>query len=171
MPATFQLDYVPNGMFNLFLKQIRGHSHVRINPLREDVAFDFYRISPEAEKDYWACRADYCGVDFAMCPYCRDELCAGALAPLVECSCKEAKAAKAARYDTKDVITFMYAAFLSALCDIAFSGREYDIPVAMDSAYAIDDESLPDEAYADDDEVMPDDALYQPKEEKQPSDK
>ena len=46
--------------------------------------------------------------------------------------------------------------------DIAFSGREYDIPVAMDSAYAIDDESLPDEAYADDDEVMPDDALSLP---------
>ena len=57
MTAMFQLDYVPNRMFNLFLKQIRGHSHVRINPLREDVAFDFYRISPEAEKDYWACRA------------------------------------------------------------------------------------------------------------------
>ena len=103
MTAMFQLDYVPNGMFNLFLKQIRGHSHVRINPLREDVAFDFYRISPEAEEDYWVCRADYCGFDFAMCPYCRNEWC--------KCSCKEAKAAKAARYDTKDVITFMYAAF------------------------------------------------------------
>ena len=103
MTAMFQLDYVPNGMFNLFLKQIRGHSHVRINPLREDVAFDFYRISPEAEKDYWVCRADYCGFDVAMCPYCHDEWC--------QCSCKEAKAAKAARYDTKDVITFMYAAF------------------------------------------------------------
>lgn len=154
MTAMFQLDYVPNRMFNLFLKQIRGHSHVRINPLRKDVAFDFYRISPEAEKDYWVCRADYCGFDVAMCPYCHDEWC--------QCSCKEAKAAKAARYDTKDVITFMYAAFLSALCDIAFSGREYDIPVAMDSAYAIDDESLPDEAYADDDEVMPDDASSLP---------
>ena len=150
----FQLDYVPNRMFNLFLKQIRGHSHVRINPLREDVPFDFYRISPEAEKDYWVCRADYCGFDVATCPYCHGEWCLG--------SCKEAKAAEAARHDTKDVITFMYAAFLSALCDIAFSGREYDIPVAMDSAYAIDDESLPDEAYADDDEVMPDDALSLP---------
>ena len=152
MTAMFQLDYVPNGMFNLFLKQIRGHSHVRINPLRKDVAFDFYRISPEVEEDYWACRADYCGVDFAMCPYCRDELCAGALAPLVECSCKEAKAAKAARYDTKDVITFMYAAFLSALCDIAFSGREYDMQRAMTEAYTIDDEIPPDDApYPSDD--------------------
>ena len=140
MTATFQLDYVPNGMFNLFLKQIRRHSHVRINPLREDVAFDFYRISPEAEEDYWVCRADYCGFDFAMCPYCHGEWC--------QCSCKEAKAAKAARYDTKDVITFMYAAFLSALCDIAFSGREYDMRRAMTEAYTIDDE------------VPPDDALY-----------
>lgn len=154
MTAMFRLEYVPNRMFNLFLKQIRGHSHVRINPLREDVAFDFYRISPEAENDYWVCRADYCGFDVAMCPYCHGEW--------GQCSCKEAKAAKAARYDTKDVITFMYAAFLSALCDIAFSGREYDIPGAMYSAYAIDDESLPDEAYADDDEVMPDDALSLP---------
>ena len=152
MTAMFQLDYVPNRMFNLFLKQIRGHSHVRINPLRKDVAFDFYRISPEVEEDYWACRADYCGVDFAMCPYCRDELCAGALAPLVECSCKEAKAAKAARYDTKDVITFMHAAFLSALCDLAFSGREYDMQRAMTEAYTIDDEVPPDDApYPSDD--------------------
>ena len=154
MTAMFQLDYVPNEMFNLFLGQIRGHSHVRINPLREDVAFDFYRILPEAEEDYWACRADYCGFDFAMCPYCHDEWC--------QCSCKEAKAAKAARYDTKDVITFMYAAFLSALCDIAFSGREYDMQRAMTEAYTIDDEIPPDEAYADDDEVMPDDALSLP---------
>ena len=154
MTAMVQLDYVPNRMFNLFLKQIRGHSHVRINPLREDVAFDFYRISPEAEKDYWVCRAGRVNFDCYMCPYCRGEWC--------QESCKESKEAKAARYDAKDVITFMYAAFLSALCDIAFSGREYDIPVAMDSAYAIDDESLPDEAYADDDEVMPDDALSLP---------
>ena len=154
MTAMFQLDYVPNGMFNLFLKQIRGHSHVRINPLREDVAFDFYRILPEAQEDYWACRADYCGFDVAMCPYCHGEWC--------QCSCKEAKAAKAARYDTKDVITFMYAAFLSALCDIAFSGREYDMQRAMTEAYTIDDEVPPDDAYADDDEVMPDDALSLP---------
>ena len=144
MTAMFQLDYVPNRMFNLFLKQIRGHSHVRINPLREDVAFDFYRILPEAEEDYWVCRADYCGFDFAMCPYCHDEWC--------QCSCKEAKAAKAARYDTKDVITFMYAAFLSALCDIAFSGREYDMQRAMTEAYTIDDEVPPDDApYPSDD--------------------
>ena len=154
MTAMFQLDYVPNGMFNLFLGQIRAHSHVRINPLREDVAFDFYRISPEAEEDYWVCRADYCGFDVAMCPYCHDEWC--------QCSGKEAEAAKAARYDTKDVITFMYAAFLSALCDPAFSGREYHILSCMYSAYAIDDEIPPDEAYADDDEVMPDDALSLP---------
>ena len=154
MTAMFQLDYVPNRMFNLFLKQIRGHSHVLINPLRDDVYYDFYRIRPEIEEDYWVCRAGRVNFDCYMCPYCRGAWC--------QESCKEAKAAKAARYDTKDVITFMYAAFLSALCDIAFSGREYDIPVAMDSAYAIDDESLPDEAYADDDEVMPDDALSLP---------
>jgi len=144
MTAMFQLDYVPNEMFNLFLGQIRAHSHVRINPLRKDVAFDFYRISPEAEEDYWVCRADYCGFDFAMCPYCRNEWC--------KCSCKEAKAAKAARYDTKDVITFMHAAFLSALCDIAFSGREYDMRRAMTEAYTIDDEVPPDDApYPSDD--------------------
>ena len=144
MTAMFQLDYVPNRMFNLFLKQIRGHSHVRIIPLREDVAFDFYRISPEAEKDYWVCRADYCGFDVAMCPYCRDEWC--------QESCKEAKEAKAARYDTKDVITFMHAAFLSALCDLAFSGREYDMRRAMTEAYTIDDEIPPDDApYPSDD--------------------
>ena len=144
MTAMFQLDYVPNGMFNLLLKQIWGHSHVRINPLREDVAFDFYRISPEAEKDYWVCRADYCGFDVAMCPYCHDEWC--------QCSCKEAKAAKDARYDAKDVITFMYAAFLSALCDFAFSGREYDMQRAMTEAYTIDDEVMPDDApYPSDD--------------------
>ena len=144
MTAMFQLDYVPNEMFNLFLGQIRGHSHVRINPLREDVAFDFYRILPEAEEDYWVCRADYCGFDFAMCPYCHGEWC--------QFSCKEAKAAKAARYDTKDVITFMYAAFLSALCDIAFSGREYDMRRAMTEAYTIDDEIPPDDApYPSDD--------------------
>lgn len=146
MTAMFSLNYVPDGMFNLFLGQLREHSHVLINPLRDDVYYDFYRIRPEIEEDYWACRAGRVNFDCYMCPYCHDEWCL--------CSCKEAKAAKAARYDTKDVITFMYAAFLSALCDIAFSGREYDIPVAMDSAYAIDDESLPDEAYADDDEVM-----------------
>ena len=154
MTAMFQLDYVPNRMFNLFLKQIRGRSHVLINPLRDDVYYDFYRIRPEIEEDYWVCRAGRVNFDCYMCPYCRGGWC--------QESCKEAKAAKAARYDTKGVITFMYAAFLSALCDIAFSGREYDIPVAMDSAYAIDDESLPDEAYADDDEVMPDDALSLP---------
>lgn len=145
MTAMFQLDYVPNGMFNLLLKQIRGHSHVRINPLRDGVYYDFYRIRPEIEEDYWVCRAGRVNFDCYMCPYCRGGWCRE--------NCKEAKAAKAARHDAKDVITFMYAAFLSALCDIAFSGREYDIPVAMDSAYAIDDESLPDEAYADDDEV------------------
>ncbi len=154
MTAMFQLDYVPNGMFNLFLKQIRGHSHVLINPLRDDVYYDFYRIRTEIEEDYWACRAGRVNFDCYMCPYCRGGWC--------QESCKESKAAKAARYDTKDVITFMYAAFLSALCDIAFSGREYDIPVAMDSAYAIDDESLLDEACTDDDEVMPDDALSLP---------
>ena len=79
-----------------------------------------------------------------MCPYCRDEWC--------ECSCKESKAAKAARYDTKDVITFMHAAFLSALCDLAFSGREYDMQRAMTEAYTIDDEVPPDDApYPSDD--------------------
>ena len=171
MTAMFQFDYVPNGMFNLFLLKLREHSHVNINSLRDDVYYDFYRIRPEVEDDYWACRAGRVNFDCYMCPYCRDELCAGALAPLVESSCKEAKAAKAARYDTKDVITFMHAAFLSALCDLAFSGRDYDMQRAMTEAYTIDDEIPPDEAYADDDEVMPDDALYQPKEEKQPSDK
>ena len=89
-----------------------------------------------------------------MCPYCRGAWC--------QESSKEAKAAKAARYDTKDVITFKHAAFLSALCALAFSGREYDMQRAMTEAYTIDDEIPPDEAYADDDEVMPDDALSLP---------
>ena len=62
------------------------------------------------------------------------------------------KEAKAARYDTKDVITFMHAAFLSALCDLAFSGREYDMRRAMTEAYTIDDEVPPDDApYPSDD--------------------
>jgi len=154
MTAMFQLDYVPNGMFNLFLGQLREHSHVLINPLRDDVYYDFYRIRPEIEEDYWACRAGRVNFDCYMCPYCRGAWC--------QENCKEAKAAKAARYDTKDVITFMHAAFLSALCDLAFSGREYDMQRAMTEAYTIDDEIPPDDAYADDDEVMPDDALSLP---------
>ena len=119
MTAMFSLNYVPNGMFNLFLGQLREHSHVLINPLRDDVYYDFYRIRPEIEEDYWACRAGRVNFDCYMCPYCRGGWC--------QESCKESKEAKAARYDTKDVITFMHAAFLSALCDLAFSGREYDM--------------------------------------------
>lgn len=129
MTAMLSLNYVPDGMFNLFLGQLREHSHVLINPLRDDVYYDFYRIRPEIEEDYWACRAGWC-----------------------QESCKESKEAKAARYDTKDVITFMHAAFLSALCDLAFSGREYDMRRAMTEAYTIDDEIPPDDApYPSDD--------------------
>ena len=68
MTAMFQLDYVPNGMFNLFLGQLREHSHVLINPLRDDVYYDFYRIRPEIEEDYWACRAGRVNFDCYMCP-------------------------------------------------------------------------------------------------------
>lgn len=32
MTAMFSLNYVPDGMFNLFLGQLREHSHVLINP-------------------------------------------------------------------------------------------------------------------------------------------
>ena len=54
MTAMFSLNYVPDWMFNLFLGQLREHSHVLINPLRDDVYYDFYRIRPETEEDYWA---------------------------------------------------------------------------------------------------------------------
>ena len=95
------------------------------------------------------CDNVFCVIPGGLRCFC---LLAGALDEWCEESCKESKEAKAARYDTKDVITFMHAAFLSALCDIAFSGREYDMQRAMTEAYTIDDEVPPDDApYPSDD--------------------